>query len=163
MKMVAAVLRDEVLGPWALMLRDGFPLSPWCWRVICLSARYVWATYFAPIAMRYSPTAFAKNNTAATLAILSLLLAGCNGTLPAVPTEVRIPVPVACIAQADIPTATFATDAELAALPDGPFVLALARDRLERQGHIGALEAILQACAEKSPGASGAKTTSGGQ
>lgn len=110
-----------------------------------------------PLLAHCSVSAF---HAAATVAILFLALTGCNGTLPAVPTEVKIPVPVPCVAQADIPQATFATDAELAALPDGPFVLALARDRLERQGHIAILESILQACAEKSP-VSGAKTTSG--
>lgn len=78
--------------------------------------------------------------------IIHLFLTGCNATLPTVPTEVRIPVPVACVAQADIPMATFATDAEIAKLDDGPFVLALARDRLERAGHIAALEAILSGC-----------------
>jgi len=79
---------------------------------------------------------------------LFFALTGCNGTLPAVPTEVLVPVATPCIAQADIPQAKFATDAELAKLEDGPFVLALARDRLERQGHIAALEAILQGCAK---------------
>ena len=83
-----------------------------------------------------------------TAAATALILSGCNGTLPAVPTEVLVPVATPCIAQADIPQATFATDAELAKLEDGPFVLALARDRLERQAHIASLEAILQGCAK---------------
>jgi len=88
----------------------------------------------------------ARERAAATAIILSLTLTGCNGTLPAVPTEVRVPVPVPCLTADQIPQATFPTDAELAKLPDGPFILAIARDRLERQGHIARLEAILQGC-----------------
>lgn len=117
-------------------------------------------TYPRPPAPPFDRRCPRRSRAAATAAILAFALSGCNGTLPALPTEVWKPVPVPCIAQADIPTAMFATDAELAALDDGQFVFALARDRLERQGHISALEAVLQACAEKSP-VSGAKTTPG--
>lgn len=135
----------------ALPLRLGFRLVT----KVGVSFHLPASTHFGVVAH-----AVRRSRQAATAAILAIALSGCNGTLPPVPTEVWKPVPVPCIAQADIPTATFATDAELAALPDGPFVLALARDRLERQGHISALEAVLQACAEKSP-VSGANTTPG--
>lgn len=77
--------------------------------------------------------------------ILLLLLAGC-ATVPDVPTEVRVPVAVPCLTVDQVPRATFKTDADLAKLPDGPLVLALAKDRLERQAHIGRIEAILQGC-----------------
>lgn len=73
------------------------------------------------------------------------ILTGC-ATVPDVPTEVRVPVPVACVTQDQVPRATFPMDADLAKLPDGPLVYALAKDRLERQAHIGKLEAVLQGC-----------------
>ena len=70
-------------------------------------------------------------------------LAGC-ATVPDMPTEVRIPVPVPCLSAAEVPRAVFPTDADLARLPDGPLVLMLAKDRLDRAAHIGKLEAGLQ-------------------
>lgn len=100
---------------------------------------------------RIVTTPSTTHSTVSMLGIIALSLTGCNATMPAVPTEVRIPVPTPCIAQADIPQTTFATDAELAALPDGPFVLRLARDRLERAGHIAALEAVLSGCVGEKP------------
>lgn len=77
---------------------------------------------------------------------LALMLTGCEATLPPVPKEVRVPVAAPCIDRADVPQATFISDAELAKLDDGRFVLQLARDRLDRIGHIGRLEAVIQAC-----------------
>jgi len=76
---------------------------------------------------------------------LVLFLAGCNGTLPPVPTEVRVPVPVPCIERMpDQPK--FLTDAALAGLADFSFVLELRRDQLELRGHVAVLTATLQAC-----------------
>jgi len=73
-----------------------------------------------------------------------LLLAGCQ-SLPPAPTEVRVPVAVPCLDKMpDRPE--FATDAQLASMDDYRFVLALAKDRLERQGYIATIEAIMQAC-----------------
>jgi len=79
---------------------------------------------------------------------LLFVMAGCAQIepLPDVPKEVRIPVPVPCVEPGQIPAATFITAAELLALPDAPFVYALARDRLDRSNHIARLEAILQGC-----------------
>ena len=79
--------------------------------------------------------------------LLLLLLAGC-ATVPDVPTEVRVPYPVPCLTADEVPRATFPTDADLAKLPDGPLVAALAKDRLERAAHLGKLEAVLQGCVE---------------
>ena len=72
-------------------------------------------------------------------------LTGC-ATVPYVPTEVRVPVPVPCLSADEVPRAVFPTDADLAKLPDGPLVYALAKDRLDRAAHIGKLEAVLQEC-----------------
>lgn len=78
--------------------------------------------------------------------ILALLLAGCAG-LPDAPREVKIPVATPCIEAADLPKPpVFVTDAELLAMPDAAFVIALAADRLERIKYMAVTEALLQAC-----------------
>lgn len=75
---------------------------------------------------------------------LALLLAGCAG-LPDAPREVKIPVPVPCLSE--LPTKpVFVTDAELLAMPDAAFVIALAADRLERAKYMAVTEALLLAC-----------------
>jgi len=74
-----------------------------------------------------------------------LLLAGCQASLPPVPTEVRVPVPVPCLDRMpDRPK--FLMDAELKGLDDWNFVLELRRDQLELRGHVEVLTATLQAC-----------------
>jgi hypothetical protein len=85
-----------------------------------------------------------------TCGFVLLLLAGC-ATVPDVPTEVRVPYPVPCLSAAEVPRATFPSDADLAKLPDGPLVYALAKDRLDRQAHIGRLEAVLEGCIGANP------------
>jgi len=76
--------------------------------------------------------------------LLSLALAGCAG-LPEVPRETKIPVSVPCIEV--LPTMPIlVTDAQLLAMPDSAFVLALAADRLERQKYMAITAALLQAC-----------------
>lgn len=77
-------------------------------------------------------------------AILALLLTGCAG-LPDAPREVFVPVAVSCVdTLPDRPA--LVTDAELLAMPDAAFVLALAADRLERGKWMAVAEATLQAC-----------------
>ncbi len=76
--------------------------------------------------------------------LLILALSGCQ-SIPDAPSEVKIPVPVPCIET--MPTApALISDADLLALPDGPFVIALGIDRKQRAGYIAELEAVLQAC-----------------
>lgn len=77
---------------------------------------------------------------------LALLLAGCAG-LPDAPRETLIPVATPCIEAADLPKPpVFVTDAELLALNDAAFVIALAADRLERIKYMAVTEALLTAC-----------------
>ena len=72
------------------------------------------------------------------------LLAGCNGA-PKLPTVVKVPVQIPCITEA-IPAPAFITDSELAKSTEYDFVISLARDRLERKGYIGQLEAQVAGC-----------------
>jgi hypothetical protein len=99
--------------------------------------RRVW---FLPYTWRrYRPRAF----LAAGLGVL--ILVGCNGTLPPVPRETLIPVPVPCLDKLpDRPS--FLTDAELLALDDYRLVLSLRSDQLALRGHVATLTATLQAC-----------------
>jgi len=74
-----------------------------------------------------------------------LLLAGCNGTLPPVPKEVLIPVPVPCVES--LPERPpFMTDAELSKLEDFAFVIELRRDQLALRGFVATQDVLLQAC-----------------
>ena len=73
------------------------------------------------------------------------LLAGCNATLPPLPVEVRVPVPVPCLDRMP-ERPTFLADSELAKLDDWNFILELRRDQLELRGHVEVLTATLQAC-----------------
>lgn len=75
-----------------------------------------------------------------------LLLAGCAQAPIREVQEVRVPVPVPCVAPADVPKASFPADSELAALDDYRLVLTLAQDRLARAAHIARLEAVLLGC-----------------
>ena len=74
-----------------------------------------------------------------------LLLAGCNGSLPPVPRETLIPVPVPCLDK--LPERpTFLMDSDLAQLDDYRLVLALRSDQLELRGHVAVQDALMQAC-----------------
>lgn len=76
-------------------------------------------------------------------AILALLLAGC--ALPNAPTEVLIPVSTPCLTEIP-PLPDLVTDAQLLAMPDAAFVLALAADRLERAKWMAVAQAVMEGC-----------------
>ncbi len=86
---------------------------------------------------------------------IALLLAGCASTVPAPvvirePVEVRVPVLEPCISA--VPAAPeFISDADLAALPDYPLVLALHRDRIQRIAFERVLLAALSRCSTLQP------------
>jgi len=73
-------------------------------------------------------------------------LVGCAG-LPQAPTEVLIPIASPCISEIP-PMPALVTDAQLLAMPDAAFVLALAADRLERGKWMGIAESVMLACVE---------------
>lgn len=78
---------------------------------------------------------------------LCLLLAGCAGPELQVPKEVRVPVPVPCIAAADRPERPpMASDAELLALDTYRRTWALWGDRAARQAYERELEAVVEGC-----------------
>lgn len=74
--------------------------------------------------------------------LLLSLLTGCATQLP---HEVRIPVPVPCIAEPVKPP-VWLTDEQIKALPDYSLVLHLWLERRERQVYEGELEAMLAGC-----------------
>lgn len=75
-----------------------------------------------------------------------LLLSGC-ASIPNLPKEVLVPVPVACIASSDLPAKPdFVTDAALSVMTDGDLILSLAADRRQNQGYRAELEAVLAGC-----------------
>ena len=81
-------------------------------------------------------------------AALILLLAGCAAR-PVVVTEtveVRVPVPVPCIAEMPARPAVM-TDAELLALDDYRAVVALRRDRMLLVQYAAEAEAVMRPCA----------------
>ncbi len=82
----------------------------------------------------------------ALLLVAALALAGCK-TLP---ERVSVPIPVGCVKERP-QRPPLVTDAELAVMSDGQFVLALGRDRVLRQGYEGELEAVVDACAASGP------------
>lgn len=73
------------------------------------------------------------------------LLTGCAATLPAVPGEVRIPVPVACIDKLPDKPALF-TDEQLSKMGDGELIISLRIDQLNARGYIAQADAIMTAC-----------------
>lgn len=76
--------------------------------------------------------------------LLAAMLSGC--ATKEVIVEVRVPVPVPCIAT--VPREpVLATDAELLAMDDYRLLLTIARERLTLIGHSGELAAIVTACA----------------
>lgn len=78
------------------------------------------------------------------LALLLPLLAGCVGN-PVIPTEVRVPVQVSCVAEQP-KKPLMLTDAELQALDDFKLPIALTLDRRVRQAYEAELEAVLAGC-----------------
>jgi len=77
------------------------------------------------------------------LAIFALLT-GCS-TLPELPKETLVPVPVPCVeAMPDKPR--LLTDAELAKLADYQLVLAIRQDQLALRAYAEILEALMLAC-----------------
>lgn len=76
--------------------------------------------------------------------VIALLLAGC-ATDPPLPEVVKIPVPVPCLTA--LPQRPdFITSADLLALDDYRFPIALTADWLKRQQYQAELEALLLAC-----------------
>lgn len=77
---------------------------------------------------------------------LLLLLAGCNGSLPPAPREVRVPVPVPCVERSEIPAKGFLDDKALAAMDDFRLVISLRTDQLAQRVWIETTSALLEAC-----------------
>lgn len=78
----------------------------------------------------------------------AFLLSGC-GLTPKVPDEVKVPVPVPCIAAEDRPARPqFMSDAELLALDRYRRTRALWGDRAEREGYQAKLEAVVEGCSK---------------
>lgn len=77
-------------------------------------------------------------------ALALLLVAGC-AVDPPLPETIRVPVPVPCVTAIPVPPA-FLTPADLLALDDFQFPIALTADWLKRQQYQAELEAVLLAC-----------------
>ena len=76
---------------------------------------------------------------------MSIFLSGCATTPTAVPIKIAVPTP--CITRDQLPASPKAsTDADLAKLPEGDFVLQLAQDRLEYRRYANEAGATLEAC-----------------
>lgn len=98
-----------------------------------------------PRSLGYEPSGEAYiPNPAPVIAALIILLAGCQ-SIPEVPTVVKIPYAVPCISEIP-PKPALVTDAELLAMPDAAFVIALAADRIERGKWMAVAEALLSGC-----------------
>ncbi|MEK9809116.1 MAG: hypothetical protein VW362_01615 [Candidatus Nanopelagicales bacterium] len=85
-----------------------------------------------------------SSRTWAIVTGMALGIAGCS-SVPEVPREVRVPVPVPCIERPPV-RPSMMSDQELLALDDYGLVVALARDRRVKQGYIVELEATLEGC-----------------
>jgi hypothetical protein len=82
----------------------------------------------------------------AALLPAGILLAGCASTVE-IPKEVKVPVPVPCIAPEKKPQRpVLRSDAELLALDSYKRTWALWGDRGERQAYEQTLEAIMEGC-----------------
>ena len=78
--------------------------------------------------------------------VLSLFLFGC-ATEGVVYKEVKIPVAVPCLKEADVPKAVVVVDNPgLGALDDYSLVLTVYSERLQLMKHTGELHALIQAC-----------------
>jgi hypothetical protein len=90
----------------------------------------------------------------AAAAIVALgLLAGCAASSAPPPAlEVKVPVPVACLAADQVPQRpVLAGDEQLAGMTDYALVLSLAADRRARQAYELKLEAAIAACVARPP------------
>jgi hypothetical protein len=75
------------------------------------------------------------------------VLTGCASQGVTIPREVRVQVPVPCIAPADVPQRPeLMSDGEMLALDSYRATWALWGDRLERQGYEAKLEAVVEGC-----------------
>jgi len=75
-----------------------------------------------------------------------LLLSGCSTVVP-VPEKVFVEISRPCLTADQVPqSGPVSTDAELAAMPDFGFVIALAADRLTLRQHNAELSAAIKAC-----------------
>lgn len=79
-----------------------------------------------------------------SLATIIVLLTGC-ASIPETPTVVKIPIISPCITEIP-PMPQLVTDAELLAMPDSAFVIALAADRIERGKWMAVAGATMRAC-----------------
>lgn len=85
-------------------------------------------------------------NRKLTLMLGMLVISGCASTVE-IPREIKVPVPVACIAQQDKPQRPpLASDAELLALDTYRRTWALWGDRANREAYASKLEAIAEGC-----------------
>jgi hypothetical protein len=83
----------------------------------------------------------------AALAAFYLALTGCASQGVTIPREVRVQVPVPCVAPTDVPQRPeLMSDGEMLALDSYRAIWALWGDRLERQGYEAKLEAVVQGC-----------------
>jgi len=74
----------------------------------------------------------------------SLFLTACQ-SIPEAPTVVKIPIIAPCIDTIP-PKPPLVTDAELLAMPDSAFVIAIAADRIERGKWMAVAEAVMAGC-----------------
>lgn len=88
-----------------------------------------------------------KTRQRTVIAIVALASLTACQSIPDAPTEVKIPYPVPCLTQADIPKSPdFVTDAALSAMTDGDLILSLAADRRQSQGYRAEMEAVIRGC-----------------
>ena len=97
----------------------------------------------SPLVVGYLRVSSWIRHAAATGAILAL--SGCAATLPAVPAEIRIPVPVACIDKLPDKPALF-TDEQLSKMGDAELIISLRIDQLNARGYIAQADALMMAC-----------------
>lgn len=103
------------------------------------------STYSTTLGVQRQPLAFIPRSQIAIAIAVILPLLGCE-TLPEVRT-VRIPIPVSCVSQSDLPQRPkILTNQELLSLSDGNLVLKLAQERLELLKFSGEQGAILVNC-----------------
>lgn len=73
-------------------------------------------------------------------------LSACNATLPPVPKETLIPIPVPCLTRQQIPAQDFLPDAVLKGLDDFQFIIALRQDQLKHREWVAQTISLLEAC-----------------
>lgn len=78
-------------------------------------------------------------------AIALCVFLGACASVPGLPAVVKVPVTVPCLSE-PVKSPALITDADLLALDDYGFVIALARDRIERRKYELQLEAAMAGC-----------------